>query len=169
MSSRQSSTGFSASAMSPGFLQHFQTELPVHISEFLTSDNTSNFHTLLFKKTNQNKTKSRDENATALIIRDNSNCPRTQKLQRLISCTYLKRKWRAADSGGGCAGGTQCQRVLSAGLRQHGHTTEGCEACNPTPEDTGLLQESAKPKRSRTPGSSAETQATKAAVREKIS
>lgn len=41
---------------------------------------------------------------------------------------------------------THSIRVLSAGLRQHRHTTEGYEACNPTQKSIGLLHELAKPK-----------------------
>lgn len=140
--SRQSSHWIFSPALSSSFLQLFPRELPVHISGFLmTSANTSNFHTLLFK----NK---RNENMTALIIRDNSthNCPRTHKTQRLISWAYLKRKQKAADSGGGCGEGKQNQQSSLCCPWQHHHTTEGWELATLPQKSMELLQEQRKPK-----------------------
>lgn len=54
--SRQRSHWIFSPALSSSFLQLFPRELPVHISGFLmTSAHASNFHTLLFKTTNKRK------------------------------------------------------------------------------------------------------------------
>lgn len=119
--------------MSSGFTQLFQTELPVDISEFLmTSANTSNFHTLLFKKTKRQKWK--------------CDCSHNQGQQHTATAQGHRnyKGWFPVlilKGNGGGSGVSRQQRWLcwrhteqqsSVSLWQHHHTTEG-----PYPQEHG--------------------------------
>lgn len=113
--------------MSSGFTQLFQTELPVDISEFLmTSANTSNFHTLLFKK----KTKRQKWKCDCSHNQGQQHTATAQghrNYKGWFPVLILKGNGGgvgSADSRGGYAEGIQNQQS-SVSLWQHHHTTEG--------------------------------------------